>query len=562
MDHLTNKITKPETVRPVDNSSESPINPLADLSTVNRVNPNTVAPTQTSIVSPLSAALASSSNPVSQDTEVTERVDTVVAAAERGGDSSYFITEAIADESLSAEQKEEFVAQVIELAGGSDTGSGSLSEVGQRSLRSALEDIGTGSTPFAEEHGGAEAIQDSVQDAIKDGVRSGRLDADDIYNVVSPDINTHSAGTRELLSTIGDPALYDEVSTKLLSDAKREGYDLFDSEGGAFILRDAADFANMAANLSNRGMYYSGAARAIVDEIARVDALGPVSDGKSLTETLLFTDASLGSENAPAEREAFAILSETVNSVGYVTGDRQVATDSLYADLVRSADDGIAGGLDLHGDHTEAVNELGKYLTDNVGRLAETDWRKDNTEHSSSDQGFYNELLTDSIENVVLHEDFTRHEFFAEAIADEIVDLAAVAGDPNADQTTQENAGNTLGTIAGSINQAADNHVKQAGDDSQGLRVLTDLLTNKVISAASKKAGLGGLAVSEGGKALVNEIWDRVRGAAESRASGEVDGALGDLRTLLADVREVLGESGDSTFVNQYDDREDFYHDD
>ena len=161
----------------------------------------------------------------------------------------------------------------------------------------------------------------------------------------------------------------------------------------------------------------------------------------------------------------------------------------------------------------------------------------------------------------MLHDNFTLHALVGDAIGAEIADLTDSAVDPNASDAEISRAGQTLGTITGSLNQAIDNRIGDAREDSQGLRVLTDFLSNRLISEAGKKAGPAGAVVSAAGKAAVNEFWENVADSAARAEGGRIDDTVGDLRTLLADIRDVAGEQGDPSFVSEFDDREDQYHD-
>jgi len=497
---------------------------------------------QTSIESSL--ALKNSTKPTTADPQVEDHVQEVIDFAEDPhGDPGHVLSEIAADPSLTQAQKDDAIATVWELANGQTTPYGSVTEHGQQELLQAFDDIGHAwSGDYTAE------FRAEMTESIGRSVDSGRLSEDEVYGVLTQGgTQPPSLEVRALLSEVDNAPLLDNVAARLIDDAKAVGYE---GVSGAAYLAGAANLANMAAEHG-----WIGSSRAVLDEIGVAEA-----NGHNVIEQILLDVPPADYANLD-QYSGLASLSELIHSVGYVSGDRQVTTDRIFATLSRTASDSTYGGLGHYQDDGAVIDNLGDYFTENVDRLAELDWENANTTGSAKNESFYNGLLTDVTEGIVLNDDFAGREAFAEAIANTVYDLAATASDPNSSDAEIRRAGNTLGTIAGSLNQAAENYINQAGGNATALRSFTDLFTNQLISIGAKQAGPGGFLASAAAKEVVGAIWESVENGARSRAGGEVEDAIGDLRGTLADIRDAIGELDDSTLADRYDDREDQYHD-
>jgi len=133
----------------------------------------------------------------SGDPAVREAVEQTVAVTEFGqpGDGAAvanMISETMARTDLTQAQKDEYIAAIVQMAGGQSTACGSVDERTAEKLRQGLNDIGTAWTGPA-----TPELREQVTASIARGVADGRLDADDLYGIVSP---PGSAGVRQLLT--------------------------------------------------------------------------------------------------------------------------------------------------------------------------------------------------------------------------------------------------------------------------------------------------------------------------------------------------------------------------
>ena len=488
--------------------------------------------------------------PTSADPVVAEQVETAVAFAEaHHGDPGHVLSEILNDQSLTTAQKDDAIATLWEMANGQNTPYGAVSESAQEELRAMFEDIGSAWTgDYTAE------FRSTVTESIGRSVDSGRLSEGEVYDLIT-DGGTlaPSASMRELLTDVTNAPVLDSIASQLVDDAASAGYEFTGSQNGASYLAAAADLANMAAE---RG--WTGAAGEVLDEITRVESGNLTKDSMPITEQILRQtprDWSLGLD----ARTGLAALSGVLNSANITGGARQDTADQVFATLVRSGDSDLVGGLSSHFDESAALNELGTYFSENVGRLADLDVRNFNTQGSTEGDAFYSGLVRDVFENVALNEDFDGQAELADALAAEVLERATVAGDPNASANDRNRAAQILGTLAGSLEQAAENHVAQAGEESAALRSLTDLVTDRIISRGSKLAGPVSGTVGTGANMLVDAIWQQVEAGALARANGEVDASLGDLRTMLADVRDALGDFDDLSLAESFDNRKGHY---
>ncbi|WP_133000984.1 hypothetical protein [Luteimonas arsenica] len=483
----------------------------------------------------------------SNDPQVQEAIDRTIEASRFGPEPrsaiAYQISQTMSDPTLTQEQKDAYIAALLGMANGG-TGCDTLSPEQADAINGAFNEIGNA---YSGEN--TQELRQQVTDSIARSVDSGALGADQIYGLVS---KPGTAGARQLLTGIGDGNLLSEVSQRLVDDARREGYDINRYESGPQLLTAAADIANMAAAQGD-----SRAADAVLAEIDRVMKSGPVAGDMTLVQAMMAT--SLGSPGLLPERDGFHALSTLLNSSSSTAGN-QDAQDRLFAALVRSADDSYVGGIDQGGERGAALDELGKYFEDNLSRLAETDWRKDNT------GDFHHGLFKDFSRHVLLDEQYGRIDETNEAIAAEMRDLALVIGNTDLPAETRENAASTLGTIMGSLQWATADFIANAKGDAAAktefIRFFTDKLTDKLISHGASKLPEGD--VRTGGTAAANGFVDAIwEGITDWMASGEIargDEVTGGTLDLARIFRDAMSE-GDASLLNAFDLRVELYYD-
>ncbi len=263
---------------------------------------------------------------VVSDSKVKGAVEQTVAATQfgqqtDGAQAAYQIQQTLARSDLTQDQKDEYLAAIVQMAGGQSTFCGSVDERTSDKLLNGLNDIGTAWTDPA-----TPELRDQVTDGIARGVADGRLDADDLYGLVS---EPAGAGARQLLTDVRDGTALASVANRLVDDARAQGYDINDHQTGPQTLTAAADIANMAAAGGNRS-----AANAVLAEITRVETKGPVA-GKdmTLTQAMMATTVGGGQWNNLYARDGFHALSGLLNS-STQNAANQPAQDKLFADLV------------------------------------------------------------------------------------------------------------------------------------------------------------------------------------------------------------------------------------
>ena len=176
------------------------------------------------------------------------------------------------------------------------------------------------------------ALGNQVADAIGRGVSTGRLDVDDLYGLVDPSTNAFSDGGRQLLTQVTDGRMLNQVAGRLLDAARAEGYDINAYENGPALLVAAGDIANMAAANGVRA-----SANAVVREIGRIEAAGPVAGDMGLMEAMMATTSTGAYSSLVApDRNGFDVLAGLVNAANPAVPDIQTTTDSMFATLVRS----------------------------------------------------------------------------------------------------------------------------------------------------------------------------------------------------------------------------------
>ncbi|MCW4461277.1 hypothetical protein OK349_06130 [Sphingomonas sp. BT-65] len=486
------------------------------------------------------------------DPQVQEAVDQTVAATEfgqpnDGAQAAYQISETLARTDLTQEQKDEYIAAIVQMAGGQSTLCGSVDERTADKLRTGLNDIGTAWTDPA-----TPELRDQVTDSIARGVADGRLDADDLYGIVS---EPGSAGTRQLLTDVRDGNALAAVADRLAGDARAQGYDINDHQTGPETLTAAADIANMAAANGNRS-----AANAVLAEISRVEARGPVAgDDMTLTQAMMATTVGGGQWNNLYERDGFHALSGLLNSVSQ-TPANQPAQDKLFGDLVRSGGEGYVGGIDEGGNRGPALDQLGMYFDRNVGRLSETDWRMDNTGDP------HHGLVQDFMRNVMLDPDYGRAAQTQDALTNEMTRLAVQVGDTSLPPETRENAASTLGAMMGSLQQAGADYIANAEGDAEAkvafVRQFTDIITDKLIGKLGERLPEGDIQDGATGAAnnFVDALWQKLVDHQTQAARDHVDETTGGLLDLSQTIRTTMA-TGEASLLNAFDLRVELYFD-
>lgn len=489
---------------------------------------------------------------ITGDPEVREAVEQTVAATEfgqpnDGAQAAYQISETLSRTDLTQEQKDEYVAAIVQMAGGQSNFCGSVDERTAEKLLAGLNDIGTAWTGPA-----TPELREQVTESISRGVADGQLDADDLYGIVA---EPGAHGTRQLLTEVRDGNALASVSSRLVSDARAQGYDINDQQTGPETLTAAADIANMAAANGNRS-----AANEVLAEIARVEAGGPVAgDDMTLTEAMMATTVGGGQWNNLHERDGFHALSGLLNSVSQ-TEANQPAQDALFAGLVRSGGEGYVGGLDEGGNRGPALDQIGMYFDRNVQRLAEADWRLDNT------GDLHHGLMQDFMRGVMLDPDYGRVEQSQEALSNEMTRLAVQIGDESLPGEVRENAASTLGAMMGSLQQAGADYIANAKGDAEEkvafIRQFTDQITDKLIGKLGERLPEGGVSSGATGAAnnFVDALWQKLVDHEVQAASGHVDETTGGLLDLAQTIRTTMA-TGDASLLNAFDLRVELYYD-
>ncbi len=486
--------------------------------------------------SPVTQNQLAPQQPVRQDAQVEEAVsETVRFAQTHLADPAYVIQQTLADPSLDQGRKDEYVARIAELAGGEIgfcTIEGTFGPEQAGKILNALEDIGTAYTGPA-----TPELRTEVTEAFGRAVDSGRLDADDVYDLVDPARIESSDGVRQLLTGVNDGAVLNRVADRLLTDAHREGYDINDSTKGVSALVAAADVAGMAADKG-----WSASANAVMQEIAAHPE--KVAGDLTLTQAMMATSVMGSAMNGPVDgRTGFDALAGLVN--GVTDAKLQPATDALFRDLVRSDTDNAVGGIDQSTNLSGGLNDLGAYFERHVDRLVEDDWRGTNT--GGPETG----IVADFAEKVMLHEDYGRGDQTAQALSGYIADKADVIANPDAAMDNRSDAARGLGTLLGSLQQAGSRHVEEAGSQAKDglglLRQVIDLAGDKV---ASKAGPVGSAAYG----ATMDRIADALEGVARGAAQDDIDGAMGELIKGAQAVRSAIREL-DGDILDAFDQR-------
>ncbi|AQR73343.1 hypothetical protein [Sphingomonas sp. LM7] len=488
---------------------------------------------------------------VAGDTQVKSAVEQTVAATEfgqptDGAQASYQIQQTLARDDLTQDQKDEYLAAVVQMAGGQSTFCGSVDDRTADKLLRGLNDIGTAWTDPA-----TPALRDEVTAGIARGVADGRLDADDLHGLVS-EPGTH--GARQLLTGVRDGTALASVANRLVDDARAQGYDINKYQTGPETLTAAADIANMAAAGGNRS-----AANAVLAEVTRVETSGPVVGDMTLTQAMMATTVGGGQWNNLYARDGFHALSGLLTSATQNAAN-QPGQDKLFAGLVRSGGEGYVGGLEEGGDRGPALDHLGSYFDRNVARLAETDWRMDNT------GDFHNGLTRDFTRNVLLDSDYGRSTQSQDALTGEMTRLALQIGDKSLSPDQRESAASTLGAVMGSLEQAGADYIANAEGKAEAkvafVRQFTDIVTDKLIGKLADKIPEGEVrgGATKAGGSFVDALWQKLVDHERQAAQGQVDKSTGGILDLAQAIRTTMA-TGEANLLNAFDLRVELYYD-
>lgn len=467
------------------------------------------------------------------DPKVTDAVVETVKAGqqfgpEQSGAMAYQISQKMADPNLTQAQKDDYIAQLVELShspGWSKLDSGkTVPEL----LTEALEKVGTGDgSPESK------ALGDQVAGAVGRGVDSGRLDVDDVYALVDPARNAYSDGARQLLSQVTDGKVLNQVAGRLLDAAKAEGYDINKYQDGPALLVAAGDVANMAAR---HGVQAS--ANAVVREIGRVEKAGPIAGDMTLMQAMrTFTSTGPYSQFVAPGRNGFDVLAGLTNSANSTNPEIRAGTDSIFQTLVRSGQTGE--------ENSAGLGELGKYFNANLSRINEEGYRYNIPGDPRQN------LIQDFVGKVMLDGDYPLKEQTATAMAGEMDRLAGRIQDRSLSEDERAKAATGLGELVGSIQGGANDFYLEGKADNDAkigaIRFFTDQLTGKLSSAA----GPFGKLVDAGADAG----WGAASDKLDKGLEDEVLAALGPLVEKSNAIREAIGDMHDIDAINDYDQR-------
>ncbi|GAA0480767.1 hypothetical protein GCM10009096_23570 [Parasphingorhabdus litoris] len=465
------------------------------------------------------------------DPVVDDRVSqTVEFAGYHLSDPSYIIGETLNDPSLSQAQKDEYIARLVEISRLTNhrtlEGDVVTTEVTSK-LRKAFEDIGdTWTDPQTPE------LRDQVRDAITRGADSGRLSATDLHGLFDTENGGSTDGIRSLLSNISNGDTLHSLSTRLLQDAQRIGFDV--SYGPApGLLVAAADFANMAARQGN-----TAAANAVVAEIhAQTQGLSP-SDAASFIREMNYI-ADQDRFGGPQDgRAGFDVLTDLLGSATTRTEAGRAAADSLFANLVRSnpqnwPDDGTA------------MSRLGEYFNAHLPRMIENDWRVDGP--NSGEQT--TRVIQDFMQHVMLDPNYSGRDATATAISNEMQRLAGVVGNEAIPEDLRDTAATSFGALMGSLQKAGQLYIAEARASTEAnienVRLFSDLLTSKLLERGGPVGG------AIGGR-VVDAAWEVLANRAESRAAGDVEDRIGGLKDLGQIFRNAMQDL-DAEIIRLFD---------
>lgn len=466
------------------------------------------------------------------DPKVTDAVvETIQAGTAFGpepvGAMAYQIQQQLADPSLTQAQKDDYVAQLVDLTHSPGWSTLDNGKTVPELVQAALEQVGAGD---GSDEGAA--LSGQVGDAIGRGVDSGRLDADDLYGLVDPSTNTFSDGARQLLSQVTDGRMLNQVAGRLLDAAQAEGYDINAYENGPAMLVAAGDIANMAAA---HGVPAS--ANAVVREIGRVEAAGPVAGDMGLMEAMMATTSTgpYSSLVAP-DRNGFDVLAGLVNSANPNASGVQTTTDSMFATLVRSGHTGS--------ENSAGLGELGQYFNTNLSRLNENGWRFNSAEDAREN------LVQDFVGKIMLDADYPLKDESVAAIGSE---MDRLAGDLQNGSLTEDQrlAGATgLGELVGSVKGGANDFFESSKESKDAKIDAIRFFSDKLTGFVSSKAGPAGALIDAG----VDAAWTAGSEHLDAGIRAEVRDALGSFYDQSNQLRTALGEL-DAGLINAFDQR-------
>ena len=466
------------------------------------------------------------------DPKVTDAVVTTIQAGtfpgpEPVGAIAYQIQQQLADPSLSQEQKDEYVAQLVDLTHSPGWSTLDNGKTVPELVQAALEQVGAGD---GSDEGAALGAQ--VADAIGRGADSGRLDVDDLFGLVDPSTNAFSDGARQLLSQVTDGRMLNQVAGRLLDAARAEGYDINAYENGPAMLVAAGDVANMAAA---HGV--PAAANAVVREIGRIEAAGPVAGDMGVMDAMMATTSTGAYSSLVApDRNGFDVLAGLVNAANPNAPGVQTTTDSMFATLVRSGHTGSENGAGL--------GELGQYFNTNLSRLNESGWRFNSAEDA------HENLVQDFVGKILLDADYPLKDESIAAIGNEMDRLSAQLQDHalSADQRLAgaTGLGELVGSVTGGANDFFDSSKESKDAKIDAIRFFSDKLTGFV----SGKAGPAGALIDAG----VDAAWTAGSERLDAGIREEVRDALGAFYEQSNQLRTALGEM-ETALINGFDQR-------
>ena len=464
--------------------------------------------------------------------EVSTAVDEAVDLIDNHGATPGALTELFDNPGLTDDQKNQAVAELLQMA----DGEGALSEAGAETMLSQLNEYGVlahGDDPYAEE------LHENLQRSITANVDSGALDAEDLFHLVAPDGPRgdllDSQGRRDLLARVSDGAVLSDVSGMLIETADNQGYD--NLTDGPSTLIGAADIANMAmlrgdqtAAKSFYEKYDELRADGIMDQMMEVGGVSPL-DGNGIDD-----------------RAGVNVLARLASTGDFIAGVSNEQSDRMFADVVRGLNH---DGLYPKPNQADGTRRLALHFERNADRLIDADWRHEGTsEH-------YHGITQSVVENVLLHDDFKQRDQLVSVLSDQLHEAAAIVGDTDASFTERTVAAEKFGTITGSFQQGTENYISSARADAEqrisNARFVTDLFTNELISWGSKPLGPAGKPVNAGSKAAVDAIWQHVEDGMVREAERELDTRSGGLSQVMSDIRLGLIRSSSSAPPNDDD---------
>ncbi len=480
------------------------------------------------------------------DPIVKARVDKVLSASaqtvEGPNATAYQISQIVNDKTLTSAQKEEIVSTLVKISGGEETQYGKASKDQQKKLLAAFEIVGSayGSAQTGDPQN--PETRDALTNIISSATASGKLDANALYYLVDPTKNPKSDGARQLMSDIKDGRILTELSFKLNNAATQ----FASSKNSMNLVPEAlvasSDFANMA---SANG--YKAAAN---DTVRTIERLGKVFKGEnSLVQEMLRQSEEPGNlvpSGTIAGRTGYEVLTKLINStqpsLSRTSQAIVTATDSLFAQLVRSGSDNVAGGSDTMTGISQPANSLGQYMNKNFVRLSELDA----THRNSKNEDQYSFILRDFYSNVFFNKDFTDRKQHAATVSDYLnKELAVINAGPNSDAA--KIAADRLGAVIGSMDAGAHDYVKRVGDaaeiDTSMASFVTDIGLG-MTPLGPVGGAVGSLAIGQ----LFGALANKYQSGKINEATGEAANAAAPFQALFEEIFKQIGVSSPDVF--------------